>query len=53
MIQISNSMHASRSELIEFIQYLKPRKVVACVVPKKSSLDEVNFASFLFGALIF
>ncbi|XP_059476890.1 protein artemis-like [Neocloeon triangulifer] len=42
IIQISNSMHASRAELVEFVKYFKPRRAVACVVPVNSSMDEVQ-----------
>ena len=31
--RVLHSMHASYSELCEFISYLKPRKIVPCVVP--------------------
>ena len=41
--RVLHSMHASYSELCDFISYLKPRRIVPCVVPVgDSSLSDVN-----------
>ena len=41
--RVLHSMHASYTELCDFIMYLRPRRIVPCVVPLgDSSLADVN-----------
>ncbi|CAB3376309.1 Hypothetical predicted protein, partial [Cloeon dipterum] len=42
LVQISHSMHSSRAELIAFVKYFKPKKVVPCVVPVNATMEQVQ-----------
>ena len=43
MYRVLHSMHASYSEVCDFITYLKPRRIVPCVIPVgDASLSDVN-----------
>ena len=42
IFRVIHSMHASYSELKEFITYIKPKRIVPCVIPSgDSSLTNV------------
>ena len=52
--RVLHSMHASYEELCQFLHYLKPRRVVPCVVPVgDTSLADVRARSVMLVWLVF
>lgn len=42
LYRVCYSSHSSMSELIAFVKYFNPKKVIPCAIPPGSTLEEVT-----------